>query len=130
LCATEAHSAFGAINSFEPVAGELGDAEFVELCVDGGFPLFEAVSLGEGVGEGLFECVADALILDECGGKSLEAVKCCCALVPISDVAGYGYFGIGCKGGCIVIRVGLFCKLVETGCAVCPGVVKLESKGL
>ena len=83
-----------------------------------------------GLREGLFEGVADSLVFDECGGKSLEAVKCCGALVAVGDVSGYGYFGIGCKGGCIVIRVSLFGQPVEVSGAVCPGVVKLKRKGI
>jgi hypothetical protein len=129
LGASVAHGALCPVDGFEPVGGELGDAELVELVVDGGFPLFEAVSFGEGVGEGLFECVADSLVFDQCGGKSLKTVKCCGALVAVGDVSRYGYFGVGGECGGIVIRVSLFGQPVEVGGAVCPGVVKLKSKG-
>ena len=125
-----AHGAFGSVDGFEPEGGELGDAELVELCVDGDLPVLKAVALGECVGEALFEGVADSLVFDEGGGEAFEAVKCCGALVTVGDVSGYGYFGIGGKGGCVVVGVGLFCQLVEVSGAVCPGVVEFDGEGV
>ena len=126
LCASEADGAFGAVDGFEPVGRELGDAEFIELCVNGGFPFFVAVAIGECVGEALFQCVADSLVFDECSGKAFEAVEGCGALVSVGDFARDGDVGIGGEGGGIVIRIGFLGKLVEVGGAVCPGVVEFE----
>ncbi len=88
LCGSVCEAAFGSVDEVKAEGAEPGDAEPVELPVDGLLPLFEAFSVFEGVGEAVFEGVVYALVFNKGGGEAAELVEGCGFVVAGADCAG------------------------------------------